>query len=185
MAEFFDILSSDGTPTGVIKERNAVHRDGDLHGSVHVWLIRDGRVLLQKRADDKESFPSCYDAACTGHISAGETPVEAAVRETREEISLSLKPNELHFLYDQILTVHQGDFLSNEFNRVYLIDNSVSLDTLDYERGEITELRFFEIEDLKNRLKNKEDGFCMTYTELMRVLDCSANIGLFESGKPF
>lgn len=181
MSEFFDILNPDGIPTGKVKERNAVHRDGDLHGSVHVWLIRDGKVLLQKRRDDKESFPSCYDAACTGHISAGETPIEAAIRETQEEISLTLKPQDLHFLHDQILNVHQGDFLSNEFNRVYLIDDSVSLDTLDYERREISELRFFDIEDLKNCLKNKESGFCMTYKEFIRVLDCAVSKGLLES----
>ena len=128
MSEYFDILNPDGTPTGKIKERNAVHHDGDLHGSVHIWLFRDSKVLLQKRRDDKESFPSCYDAACTGHISAGETPIEAAIRETEEEISLKLKPEDLHFLHDQILTVHQGDFISNEFNRVYFVDESVSLE---------------------------------------------------------
>lgn len=181
MSEYFDILNPDGTPTGKIKERNAVHHDGDLHGSVHIWLFRDGKILLQKRRDDKESFPSCYDAACTGHISAGETPIEAAIRETEEEISLKLKPEDLHFLHNQMLTVHQGDFISNEFNRVYFVDESVSLDTLKYDEKEITELRFFEIEDLKNRLKNKEKGFCMTYDELIRVIDCAVSQGLLES----
>lgn len=181
MSEYFDILNPDGTPTGKIKERNAVHHDGDLHGSVHIWLFRDSKVLLQKRRDDKESFSSCYDAACTGHISAGETPIESAIRETEEEISLKLKPEDLHFLHDQILTVHQGDFISNEFNRVYFVDESVSLDTLKYDEKEITELRFFEIEDLKNRLKNKEKGFCMTYDELIRVIDCAVSKGLLES----
>ena len=141
MSEYFDILNPDGTPTGKIKERNAVHHDGDLHGSVHIWLFR----------------------------------------ETEEEISLKLNPEDLHFLHDQILTVHQGDFISNEFNRVYFIDESVSLDTLKYDEKEITELRFFEIEDLKDRLKNKEKGFCMTYDELIRVIDCAVSKGLLES----
>ena len=139
------------------------------------------KFSCKKRRDDKESFPSCYDAACTGHISAGETPIEAAIRETEEEISLKLNPEDLHFLHDQILTVHQGDFISNEFNRVYFIDESVSLDTLKYDEKEITELRFFEIEDLKDRLKNKEKGFCMTYDELIRVIDCAVSKGLLES----
>lgn len=182
MSEYFDILKPDGTPTGKIKERNAVHRDGDLHGSVHIWLFRDGRVLLQKRRDDKESFPSCYDAACTGHISAGETPIEAAIRETEEEISLKLRPEDLHFLHDQMLHVHQGAFISNEFNRVYLVDRSVSLDTLKFDEKEISELRFFDIDDLAKRLKSGEKGFCMTHEELVRVIDCAAFLGLSERG---
>ena len=38
--EYFDILNEDGTRTGKIKERNHVHRDGDLHGSVIIYILR-------------------------------------------------------------------------------------------------------------------------------------------------
>ena len=30
MAEYFDLLSPTGEPLGITKERNAVHRDGDV-----------------------------------------------------------------------------------------------------------------------------------------------------------
>jgi hypothetical protein len=32
----FDILDSDGRPTGVTKRRGDVHRDGDWHGALHI-----------------------------------------------------------------------------------------------------------------------------------------------------
>lgn len=56
MSEYFDILNPDGTPTGKIKERNAVHHDGDLHGSVHIWLFRDSKVLLQNAEMTRNPF---------------------------------------------------------------------------------------------------------------------------------
>jgi hypothetical protein len=37
--EHFDVLTPDGTPTGVSKPRSDVHRDGDWHACVHIWVI--------------------------------------------------------------------------------------------------------------------------------------------------
>lgn len=56
--ERFDILEDDGTPKGYSKNRSAVHRDGDWHRSTHIWVLAsDGRVLVQKRAVGKDTFP--------------------------------------------------------------------------------------------------------------------------------
>lgn len=59
--ELFDVCGKDGTPTGRVKERNMVHRDGDFHRTVHIWVVRqrtDGGldVLLQKRSRDKDAI---------------------------------------------------------------------------------------------------------------------------------
>ena len=64
--EMLDIRTPDGKATGVIKNRSEVHRDGDLHGTSHIWLIRkkDNNkfdILLQKRAATKDSYAGCYD----------------------------------------------------------------------------------------------------------------------------
>ena len=64
--ELFDILNEDGSKTGVVKERGVAHREGALHGTVHIWIVRENDksgydVLLQKRSDNKDSYPGCYD----------------------------------------------------------------------------------------------------------------------------
>ena len=80
--ELFDIRTPDGEPNGQVKERSAVHRDGDWHGTAHIWLVRrqNGRlqVLLQKRSREKETFPGCFDTSCAGHLSAGDSFAEGA-----------------------------------------------------------------------------------------------------------
>ena len=60
--ELFDILNEDGSKTGVVKERGVAHREGALHGTVHIWIVRENDksgydVLLQKRSDNKDSYP--------------------------------------------------------------------------------------------------------------------------------
>jgi hypothetical protein len=41
------------SPLGVSKPRGAVHRDGDWHRSVHVWLTDGSSLLLQRRSAHK------------------------------------------------------------------------------------------------------------------------------------
>jgi isopentenyldiphosphate isomerase len=97
--ERFDLIDADGRPLGRSKPRAEVHRDGDWHRSLHIWVVlrrgaddREGdppAVLLQRRSASKDTWPGAIDIAVTGHLQAGET-VEDALRESREEIGLSL-----------------------------------------------------------------------------------------------
>lgn len=129
MAEFFDIITRDGQETGQKKARDAVHRDGDWHKSVHVWLFADGKFLLQKRKEDKESFPSMWDAACTGHVDAGETYLQGALRELKEELGLTVRRDQLDYIAIQDLCVigswgangAHSTFTSNERCCIYLL----------------------------------------------------------------
>ncbi|MEU4223249.1 NUDIX domain-containing protein [Nonomuraea sp. NPDC026600] len=64
---------------------------------VHVMLVRDGTVLLGKRAntgygDGQWHLPS-------GHLEPGESVVGAAVREAREEVGVGIRPEDLEFAH--------------------------------------------------------------------------------------
>lgn len=59
--ELFDVLDENGHKTGKTKERSQVHRDGDWHRAVNIWVINDhDEVLLQKRAAHKDSWPGYW-----------------------------------------------------------------------------------------------------------------------------
>lgn len=91
--ELFDVVDEAGTPTGVAKPRDQVHRDGDWHRAVHVWVVLRGegapRLVLQRRSLAKDTWPGAVDVAVGGHLRAGEG-VEEALRESEEEIGLPL-----------------------------------------------------------------------------------------------
>ena len=63
--EIFDIVDAQGNPTGERVERNRAHTEGIRHRTAHIWVLREreGRyqVLLQKRSQNKDSFPGRYD----------------------------------------------------------------------------------------------------------------------------
>jgi len=177
--ELFDVLNQDGSKTGIQKERKEVHKDGDLHGSVHIWLIKEGSVLLQKRAKDKDSYPGCFDVASSGHIDAGEDPITAAIREVREEISLSITKEELIPLFTQLLKVQQdtptGKFISNEINYVYLLDHDVDILTLSYQESEIDGLVSIPMPELLTQLREQNADYCISLTECEKAFTYYAN----------
>lgn len=89
--ELFDVVDERGRPTGVVKRRADVHRDGDWHRAVHVWIIGldDGEpfILFQHRAAGKDTWPGKLTVTVGGHLGAGES-VTDAMREIEEEIGI-------------------------------------------------------------------------------------------------
>jgi isopentenyldiphosphate isomerase len=93
--ELFDLYDRAGAPLGRAKPRGEVHRDGDWHRSLHVWVWGnlDGApwLVFQRRSAGKDTWPGAIDVAVTGHLRAGES-IAGALREADEEIGLSLGP---------------------------------------------------------------------------------------------
>lgn len=96
--ELFDIVHANGESTGHSKPRWQVHRDGDWHRTIHVWIcgIEDGQAFidLQLRGRDKDTWPGRLDATVGGHLRAGET-TSHAYREIEEEAGIEVHFGEL------------------------------------------------------------------------------------------
>lgn len=158
--EFFDVLDSNGHFTGQRKARVEVHRDGDWHRSVHVWLCNEhGELLLQKRAPDKDSNPNLWDVSAAGHISAGDTSLRAALRETREELGIDVEETHLQFLFTVTQSAQYPDlsFLDNEFQDVYLVHTTLPLDQFSFQQEEVSELRYISLPALQQLVEQQDE----------------------------
>ncbi len=175
--EFLDILNEDGNITGITKERSAVHADGDLHGTAHIWVVRvyDGRfqVLLQMRSEDKDSHPSCFDTSSAGHISAGDGFLESAVREVAEELGLYINESDLEFIC-RIRTYSEGefygkDFTDNQITNVYLLKINVDINDITVQKSEIQYVEWQDGEFILERLIERNKEYCINIDEYKRV----------------
>ncbi len=61
--------------------------------AVHIILINDNKILLQKRKGSK-LWPGYY-ALPAGHIDEGETQYDALVREAKEELGIEINLNDI------------------------------------------------------------------------------------------
>ncbi|REE25698.1 isopentenyldiphosphate isomerase [Winogradskyella pacifica] len=159
MDEFLDIVDKNGQPTGNTALKSEAHAKGLYHNTIHLWLYTSkGEILLQQRSHKKIIFPLLWDVSVAGHIDAGETFIEAALRETEEEIGLKLDPKHL----DKIGTfLHEtryadGKIQDNEFHQVYIAELTVPINALVKQESEVEALKLVTLKDFKDLLKQSE-----------------------------
>lgn len=163
MEEQIDILNELGQKTGESRTRNEVHRLGLWHRTVHIWLFdANGKILFQLRAHDKENNPNLYDTSCAGHISAGDSSLESAVREIHEELGLEKNPEDLKYLFEarHSSVLNAGTYLDNEFYDVYrgFISEDEKLKLVP-QPHEVDGFRFFSPKELQAELKKNPERF--------------------------
>jgi isopentenyldiphosphate isomerase len=149
--EMIDVCTPNGRLTGTRKSKSAVHRDGDWHISVHVWLLTPrNHLLLQRRADEKENYPGLWDVSVAGHISAGETAMEAAVREANEEIGIDLGHDGFDFLcrIPEAVVLRGGRYRDNEIHDIYLVRKALDPGAFVLQPGEVAAVRLVEVQEL-------------------------------------
>lgn len=73
------------------KLKSLVHRDGDWHRSVHLWIVDplSKKILLQRRSPNKDTDANMLDVAVGGHVASGEKYSEAW-REIKEELGVEI-----------------------------------------------------------------------------------------------
>ena len=182
MTEYFDIYDESGAPTGKIVSRSEAHEKGILHAAVHIYVYRKTArgmdILLQKRADDKDSFPSCWDTSCAGHVSAGETFFQTVKRELSEELGIKVKDGEAKNLFTKIVTknnvFHGKPFLDREIYSVYCLERDIPAEEIVFQKEEISAVKWMDSELLLERLEAKDEDYCIMLDTYREFLNCAS-----------
>jgi isopentenyldiphosphate isomerase len=147
--ELLEVFDAGGRPTGKAKSRAAVHVDGDWHQAFQCWIVRSGpQVVLQRRAANKDTFPSHWDAAAAGHWRFGETPEEAA-REIAEELGLEVPFAALTYRgRERLARVLPNGLIDREHQQVYILKSQASLLTYRPDPREVSAVAAFDAAEL-------------------------------------
>lgn len=163
MVEFFDVLDEEGNKTGEIKLREEVHRDGDWHKSVHIWIVNDkGEVLLQKRSPNKDSHPNMWDISSAGHLVAGDDSLSGALREIKEELGVEVLPERLSLIGTRKKAgKYTQTFINNEFSDVYLLRWSLPLNQLYIQEEEVSAVKYVSLDEFRNMIHSGDKTLLM------------------------
>lgn len=151
--EPFDVVTADGQATGRIKSRGAVHRDGDWHRALHVWICGvDERgtpfLMFQRRSPRKDTWPDHFDTTVGGHFRAGESFTEI-LREVEEEIGISPNGLQLRLLgMRDCANEAEPGTIDRELQEVYLLRDDRPLTAFRPNPAELAALARFPLETL-------------------------------------
>lgn len=172
--EKLDIRTSQGKVTGVVKERDEVHRNGDIHGTSHVWLIRKKQnkkfdILLQKRASANDVYGGGYDISSAGHVSAGEDYLDTAIRELKEELGVEAKEEDLifiGFLEGEMRTKFAGKpFINHEVSAVYIYECDIDERDFVLQQEEVEAVIWIDFDECKQKVWNGQIRNCIFQDE--------------------
>ncbi len=151
--ELVDILDENGKEVDIIKTKSEAHSQGLWHGAIHIWIYNSkGEILLQKRSMAKSTMPGLWDISVAGHLSAGERPKNAALRELHEELGVRAKPEELKEVAS--LRVDFSDSKQNYHNKEFVHIYLYKLDSLPskLQEEEVAEVKFVTIDKFEKEL---------------------------------
>ncbi|MEO8010669.1 MAG: isopentenyl-diphosphate Delta-isomerase [Dokdonella sp.] len=159
------VVSFDNEPLILVDENDIVighltkseaHRGiGMLHRAFSLFVFDlDGRLLLQRRASVKRLWPDFWSNTCCSHPRRGEDMEKAIHRRLHEELQLSCV---LEFLFKfQYQAQFDDEGAENELCSVFA---GYTNDRPQFNRSEISELRYVEPAELDREMQRTPDAF--------------------------
>lgn len=164
--ELLDIFDENNQPTGKTELRSVVHRERiGWHRTTDIWIVnRKKEVLCQQRSLNKDAQPGKWMPFFGGHLQAGETFLENAITELKEELGITVSPEDIISLYTR-----RVDDLRH-FTETFVLEWNGNLENLVFSDNEVEKVEWLSLRELEKRIMNGE--FCPDIeTTDQRVLD--------------
>ena len=120
-----------------------------------------GRVYLQRRSKEKDTFPDTWDPSASGHVDEGEAYITAARRELQEEVGIQRKN------LTRIIKYYSEEYYKSlhikMFNVIYT--TTLGKDTIKLDRKEVSGGAWFYPYEIDNMIKQNPKEFasgCIT-----------------------
>ncbi len=124
-------------------------------------MVSGGRILCHKRAAGVDTNPSKWTVTFGGHAAPGETPVQTAIKELREEVGIVAEPQQLGLVL--AYSYHYLNKIKWIFSVVVESDNL----ELKLEEQEVEETKWVSIEQLEKVYKAKDTNWTNKGFELI------------------
>ena len=159
--ELWDLYTKDRERTGKTMIRGEKPPVGFFRLAVHVCIFNSrGQMLIQQRQHTKFGWPGLWDVTASGSAIAGETSGEAAEREVKEELGVSIPFADLR----PALTIHWPE----GFGDIYLLEQDIDINTLILQTEEVIGVKWADENEIMELIAKGE--FIPYYKDFIGLL---------------
>lgn len=183
--ETWDLYTKYREKTGKEHVRGKQIPDGYYHLVVHVWIRnRKGEYLISQRAANRPTFPLMWECV-GGSVLKGESSIEGAIREVKEEVGLDLNPEDGVKIFSKIREVIDGKQFQDIMD-VWLFEYDGELHLMEATTDEVADCRWMSVDEIKKlyddgKLVHTLDYFFCSFQK--EKLDYSNIIGKTVTGR--
>ena len=153
MADLIALVDLDDRIIGY-ETKEEVHRKGLLHRAFSVFIVDEGKMLIQMRNPDKYHSGGLWSNACCSHQRKGEELEDSVHRRMEEELGFDCALEEkFDFVYR---TQFREDLIEYEFDHVFVgqYSGNVRVDP-----QEASQIRWIALGELKEQLMKTPEMF--------------------------
>lgn len=156
-------------------EKLKVHEEAKLHRAFSIFIVHEGKMLIQKRAKKKYHSGDLWANAVCSHPRKGENLFEATHRRLQEEAGFDTELKELfHFVYK---TDFKNKLSEYEFDHVFIGDFDGKP---KYDPNEASDYKWIELDKLKNDLRLHPEKyaswFLIACPRVFEILETSSDL---------
>lgn len=149
--EHWDIYDENRNKTGRTVQRGSgeMLKKGEYHMVVHICLFNsEGKMLVQQRQPFKDDWRNMWDVTVGGSAVTGDTSLSAALRETREEIGLSLAPAD----FRRAATIYDEHVMDD----YYIVNKELSVSSLKLQTEEVKAVKWADCGEIEEMIEKGE-----------------------------
>lgn len=162
--EMIDVLDEFGNNLGKTVSRKKIHVEGIWHRAVHVYIVDSkNRVLLQLRVPSCPAYGNMWHLSSGGHVESGQSLIESAIRETEEELGLTLSKSDFTYIGSapNPTVFDNGKYVNNQIDEIFIARKDVDIAKLKKQESEVSDIAWFDIEELKQKIAAKDPSVVM------------------------
>lgn len=156
--EYVILVNSNDQRLGAMEKMEA-HEKGILHRAFSVFIFNmEGKMLLQRRADEKYHSPGLWTNTACSHPRTGEKTADAAHRRLQEEMGFDCDIEEA-FSFTYKADVGDG-LLEHEFDHVFV---GTSNTTPVPNPEEVSDFKYVDVDWLANDVEENPDDYTVWF----------------------
>ena len=172
--ELWDLYTENRIKTGETHIRGNPLPKNRYHLVVHVW-IKDskGRYLISQRSKTRKVNPLKFESTA-GAVLKGENSLQAAIRETKEELGIDLNPSMGKLIFSEVRKELDG-IVFNDIKDVWLFNYDGEADLKNATTHEVESAKWMTIDEIYELYDSGE--------MVSKRIDCFDKVISFDKGK--